>query len=65
MVLIILAIAALSWLVFCFVVAAAARNRNRSGCVWFLFAFIFSPLLAGLSIALIGKKEEKGGDEKC
>ena len=42
----------LIWLGFCIWVAVAAKNKGRSGVGWFCIAFIFSPLLGGLALAI-------------
>ncbi|WP_148287955.1 hypothetical protein [Rhodopseudomonas sp. B29] len=42
------------WLVLCFVIAAAAGNRGRSGFGWFLLAFLLSPLIAAILLILLG-----------
>lgn len=41
------------WFVICVVIAGAATNRGRSGFGWFLLAFFFSPLLAGILLLLL------------
>jgi RNA polymerase subunit RPABC4/transcription elongation factor Spt4 len=41
------------WLVVSVVIGVLASKRGRSGFGWFLLAFIISPLLAGLLLALI------------
>jgi uncharacterized protein (DUF58 family) len=43
----------LIWIVVCFVVGTAAYARGRRFWVWFLWAFIISPLVAGLLVALL------------
>jgi len=40
------------WLVICGVVGAFASNKGRSGFGWFLLAFLISPLLGGLILAM-------------
>ena len=46
------------WAVFCVGVAVWASNWGRSGAGYFLFALLCSPLLAGLVLAISGKKME-------
>jgi hypothetical protein len=41
------------WLLFCFLVAKYAGDRGHSRFGWWLLAFLFSPLLAGLLLALV------------
>jgi hypothetical protein len=49
----------LFWLFFCVLVGLfASERRNRSGIGWFLVAFIFSPILAFLIVAVL--KEHDG-----
>ncbi len=52
------------WIVFSFVVAAGARNRGRSGLAWFFFSLVFSPLLAGLTLVILGRKRRIWYDMK-
>jgi len=40
------------WLGLCIWVAVAASNKGRSGIGWFILAFILSPLLAGVALAV-------------
>lgn len=41
----------LVWFALCVWVGSAASDKGRSGFLWFLSAFLFSPLLAGLILA--------------
>ena len=41
------------WLIFAIVVGIAASGRGRSGFGWFLLAAFFSPLIAGVLLALL------------
>lgn len=42
------------WLVFCGLVAIAAKNKGRSAAGWFVLAFLISPLIAGIAVLLVG-----------
>jgi hypothetical protein len=42
----------IGWLAFCFVAAAAADARGRSGIAWFVVAFFLSPLI-GILLLLV------------
>jgi len=49
----------ISWLFFCVLVGLfASQRRNRSGIGWFLVAFVFSPIVAFLIVAVL--KEHDG-----
>lgn len=41
------------WLLFTLIVAVAARSRGRSFIVWFIFALLLSPLIAGVALLLM------------
>ena len=43
----------LIWLGFCVWVGFAANNKGRSGVGWAVLAFLFSPLLMGIALALV------------
>lgn len=45
------------WIVFSFVVAAGARNRRRSGFMWFLGSLLISPVITGIALLVLGKRE--------
>jgi hypothetical protein len=50
----------ISWFVFAAVIGYAAGARGHTAISWFLFAVLFSPLLAGLALALLpNKRQEK------
>lgn len=49
---------AILWLIFCFVVASGASNRNRSFIWWFLVSFVCSPLLAGVFLLVLGENKD-------
>ena len=44
------------WLAFSFVVAAGARNRGRSGFLWFLSAVLVNPIIAGIALVVLGSR---------
>ncbi|MDY0288169.1 MAG: hypothetical protein RBR15_05015 [Sphaerochaeta sp.] len=44
------------WIGLSFVVANAARNRNRSYIGYLLLSFLTSPLVAGFIVILLGQK---------
>jgi hypothetical protein len=41
------------WFLLCIGIGVFAHNKNRSGIGWFILAFIFSPLLAGVILACL------------
>lgn len=45
------------WIVLSFVVANAARNRNRSYGGYLFLSLITSPLIAGFIVILLGNKQ--------
>jgi zinc-ribbon domain len=47
------------WLGFSIVVGVAANARERSGVGWFLVAFLISPLLAGLIVLALPRRERQ------
>ncbi len=47
----------LVWLGFCVAVGYYANSKNRNPVAWGLLAFVFSPLLAGLVLALLKDKK--------
>ena len=54
----------LLWLFFCIWVGRAATNKGYSGILYFLFAFILSPIIAGVTLALFpDKKQNRRIDE--
>lgn len=50
----------LIWPVLCVVVAIAAAKRGRSAIAWFVLAMVISPLVAGLLVLALGKRESFG-----
>lgn len=50
------------WIGLAIVVGVAANTRNRSGFGWFLLAAIFSPLLAGLLVLALPRREKPRAD---
>ena len=46
----------LLWLGLCVAIGYYASSKNRSAVLWALLAFLFSPLLAGLILALLKDK---------
>jgi len=50
---------AIMWLVFCFVVAAGAKNRGRSYIGYLLISFFLSPLVGMLIMFILGPKPVK------
>lgn len=44
------------WLGLCAAIAYYANKKSRSAILWGLLAFFFSPLLAGLVLALLKDK---------
>lgn len=44
------------WIGLSFVVASAARNRNRSYGGYLVLSFLTSPLIAGFVVMLLGTK---------
>lgn len=49
-------IGVVAWIGLSFLVASAARNRNRSYVGYLLLAFVTSPLIAGFIVILLGQK---------
>jgi hypothetical protein len=43
----------LLWLATAALVGAIASNKGRSGIGWFILAVLFSPLLAGIILAIV------------
>jgi hypothetical protein len=46
------------WLIFCFVVAYGAANRNRSGLAWFFISVLFSPIVAAMFLLILGEDKD-------
>lgn len=61
------------WLILAFVVASAAKNKGRSYGGFLVVSLIFSPLIGGLIVALLGedknaveqKSIDEGDSKKC
>lgn len=47
---------AILWIILSFVIASAARNRNRSYGGYLILSLLVSPLIAGFIIILLGEK---------
>lgn len=47
------------WLLFCGMVAFAAKQKGRSPLLWGLLSFIISPLLAGVGLAMVQDKKQE------
>jgi len=56
-----LLIAAFFWLGFSFLLGLAAAGFNRSGILFFVISLVVSPVLAGLLLLALGKKDQ--GDQ--
>ena len=54
--LLIIIIAAFFYFFFDILIGVAARNRGRSGFIWFLFSCFTTPIIAGLFLLLFGPK---------
>jgi|GEM_PF-1702741 len=50
-------IGAIVWIGLSFLVANAAKNRNRSYIGYLLLSFITSPIIAGLIVILLGQNK--------
>lgn len=48
-----------AWLLFALIVGFIAASFKRSGIFWFLLACIFSPLIIGIFLLLVGSAEDK------
>jgi hypothetical protein len=48
-----------AWVIFSFIVAAAAGARGRSGAGWFLLAIVISPILALIFVLVIPNLAEE------
>lgn len=51
----------LFWLGLSFVVAVAANTRGRLGVAWFIVSLIVSPLIAGLLVLALPRRERGDG----
>lgn len=47
------------WIVFSFMVMSYASSKGRSGCGWFIFSIMFSPLIGFIIVAILGETDEK------
>lgn len=48
----------LIWFALCIAVAVGADNRGRSGLGWFVLGLIFSPVIAGIFLMILGVSKE-------
>lgn len=48
-----------AWLLFALIVGFVASSLKRSGILWFLLACVFSPLIMGIFLLLVGSAEDK------
>jgi len=48
------------WVVLAVIVGVAANTRGRSGLGWFLLALLISPVLAGLLVLALGRRQTEG-----
>lgn len=48
------------WIGFAALVGMLAHNRGRSGFGWFCLAALFSPLLVGIALLIVGTKHPAG-----
>lgn len=53
------------WLVLAFLVAGGARNRGRSGLVWFLPSCLQSPIIAGIALVVLGSRRARISSRWC
>lgn len=53
------------WLIFAGLVGYWASQWGRSGAAWFLFALLLSPLIAGIALAIAGRKNPARGCPVC
>ncbi len=49
----------LGWLIMCFAVGYFAKGKGRNGIAWGIGAFFFSPILAGIILAVLKDKKLK------
>ncbi|WP_422460931.1 hypothetical protein [Endozoicomonas sp. ALB115] len=54
---------AIFWIIFVIVAVILAGNLGRNRLVWGLVATIFSPLVAGILLLVLGKTDEKKFEE--
>jgi len=47
------------WLLPCFFVGHLAKKRGRSDWFWYIFSFIFTPILGVILVLLLGDTEKK------
>ena len=47
------------WIVFSFIVMSYASSKGRSGCGWFIFSIMFSPLIGFIIVAILGETDEQ------
>jgi len=46
------------WFALCIAVAVGANNRGRNGLGWFVLGLIFSPVIAGIFLMILGVSKE-------
>lgn len=49
------------WIVFAILVGVGAHNWRRSGIGWFLLACVISPVIAGVALLILGRKQVPTG----
>ena len=47
------------WIVFSFMLMSYASSKGRSGCGWFIFSIMFSPLIGFIIVAILGETDEQ------
>ena len=50
---------ALLWVLAGFITVRMAKNRNRDGTGWFIISLLLSPLVAWITLAVIGPNKNK------
>ena len=58
-------ISSIFWLLLTFAVAIGAKNRNRSFIGFLLLSIIFSPLVGGLILLILGENKNSANSKKC
>ena len=49
---------AILWIVLCIAVAVGAGNRGRNGLGWFVLSLLFSPVIAGALLLILGTAKD-------
>ena len=49
---------AILWIVLCIAVAIGADNRGRNGLGWFGLSLLFSPVIAGALLMILGTAKD-------